>query len=81
MEIVIESAAGLDVHKKTVMVCVRKAALKGKGKQQLRQFGTTTRQIEAMAEWLAEQGVTHVAMEALVIVPATFPWIEMRLSW
>jgi transposase len=64
MEIVIDCVAGLDVHKKTVMVCIRKAALKGRAKQQVKQFGTTTRQIQSMAEWLAEQGVTHVAMES-----------------
>ncbi len=32
--------------------------------QRIRTFGTTTRELRALAEWLAGQGVTHVAMES-----------------
>lgn len=60
MEIIFSCCAGLDVHKKTIMVCVRRAGFR----TQVRQFGTTTTQIQAMAQWLTEQGVTHVAMES-----------------
>jgi hypothetical protein len=37
MEIVVDCVAGLDVHKKSVMVCARKAGLKGRAKQQVKQ--------------------------------------------
>ena len=60
MEIIFSCCAGLDVHKRTIMVCVRRAGFR----TQVRQFGTTTTQIQAMAKWLTEQGVTHVAMES-----------------
>jgi transposase len=56
--------AGIDVHKKSVAVCVRHADRPGKASQQVRTFGTLTADLLALADWLAEQGVTHVAMES-----------------
>lgn len=63
METVYPRCAGLDVHKKSVEVCVR--CLKGKrARLETRHFGTMTRDLLSLADWLAEQGVTHVAMES-----------------
>jgi transposase len=59
MEVVHRRCAGLDVHKKSVTACVLTPA----GKE-LRSFGATTSELLAMADWLVEQGVTHVAMES-----------------
>ncbi len=59
MEVVHERCCGLDVHKKSVVACV----LTPEG-QQIRTFGTTTRELRALANWLAAEGVTHVAMES-----------------
>jgi transposase len=56
--------AGIDVHKKTAVVCARHAGGPGKPRQQVRSFGTLTAELLALADWLAEQGVTHVAMES-----------------
>jgi transposase len=66
MDIVFPCCAGLDVHKNTIVVCVRRlrTGAKRKTQSQVRTFGTITEQILAMADWLAEEGVTHVAMES-----------------
>lgn len=64
MDILYSSCAGLDVHKDTVVACVRRLDAKGKAQHQTRTFGTMTIQLLALADWLAEQGVTHVAMES-----------------
>lgn len=59
MEVVYSRCCGLDVHKKKVTACV----MVPEG-QQVRSFGTMTRELEKMADWLASQGVTHLAMES-----------------
>jgi transposase len=59
MEVVHARCCGVDVHKKPVVTCVRTPA-----GQQTRSFGTTTRELRALAAWLAAEGVTHVAMES-----------------
>jgi transposase len=64
MEILIARCAGLDVHKDSVEVCVRRIEADGKLSRQTRHWGTTTRELMAMAEWLKAEGVTHVAMES-----------------
>jgi transposase len=64
METLYPRCAGIDVHKKNVVVCVRCGNPAGKVHQQLRTFATMTRDLLALADWLAEQGVTHVAMES-----------------
>src|SRR6185369_16809934 len=56
--------AGLDVHKETVVVCVRRLNAKGKVQKETRTFGTMTSQLLELADWLAEQEVTHAAMES-----------------
>lgn len=64
MDILYSVCAGLDVHKDTVVVCVRRLDAKGKAQRQTRTFGTMTIHLLALADWLTEQGVTHVAMES-----------------
>lgn len=59
MRIVNPSCCGLDVHKKSVVACV----LTPRGRQ-TRTFGTATRELLLLADWLKEQEVTHVAMES-----------------
>src|ERR1041385_3389703 len=56
--------AGLDVHQKTVEVTVRRLNDSGRFEAQTRQFQTTTRQLLALGDWMAGEGVTIVAMEA-----------------
>ena len=64
MERVIERCCGLDVHKKTVVACVRVPGRTGGREQQVRTFGTTTAELLALRDWLGGYGVTHVAMES-----------------
>lgn len=62
MEVLYPRCAGLDLGKDTLVACVR---IHGRPVQQeIRTFGTTTRELIALSTWLTEQGVTHIAMEA-----------------
>src|SRR5512144_2088204 len=63
MEVLYSRCAGLDVHKNTVVACVR-VAVEGKVHREMRTFDTTTTGLLALSSWLAESGCTHVAMEA-----------------
>ena len=63
MEILYERVAGLDVHKDTVVGCVRVAA-GGKTKRECRTFATMTDGLLGLRAWLGECQCTHVAMEA-----------------
>jgi len=64
MEITYTHAAGLDVHKKTVVACVFISGPKGKPVKETRTFGTMTQDLLALADWLTSKGITHVAMES-----------------
>lgn len=64
MELIHASVAGLDVHHKTIVVAVRRGQHQAKIHEEVRTFGTMTRDILALADWLAGLGVTHAAMEA-----------------
>ena len=64
MEIVVARCAGLDVHKDTVMACVRTPGPGHGRRQQVRQFRTFTSALRELRDWLAAEGVTQVAMEA-----------------
>jgi transposase len=61
MEVVHEVCCGLDVHKKSVTACVLRASGK---RRQTREFGTFTRELLEMTDWLRSCGVTHVALES-----------------
>lgn len=62
MQVVHQSCAGLDVHKKTVVACRR---IHGrKVQREVRRFATTTNALLELCDWLEEGGCTHVAMEA-----------------
>jgi transposase len=64
MEVIIKRCCGLDVHKETVQACVRLVDEGGQVQELLRCFGTTTRQLLALGDWLRSLGVTHAAMES-----------------
>ena len=63
MEVLHPHCAGLDVHKETVVACVRHM-VDGTIKREVRTFDTTTTSLLALADWLASEGCTVVAMEA-----------------
>jgi transposase len=60
MQVMCEVCCGLDVHKKSVTACVLWAS----GRQQRREFGTFTKDLLALSDWLRSCGVTHVALES-----------------
>jgi transposase len=64
MEMLVDRCSGLDVHKKTVVACVRVPGPDGDRRQQVRTFKTFTAGLEEMADWLVAEGVTTVAMES-----------------
>ena len=55
--------AGLDVHKASVVACAR-IVIEAGVTYETRTFGTTTKDLLALSEWLSARGCTHVAMEA-----------------
>ncbi len=52
----IERCAGLDVHKDTVVACVRVEGPKGQRQMEIRSFGTVTRELLELRDWLMGQG-------------------------
>lgn len=64
VEVVYERCCGLDVHKQTVVACVVVPGPDQRPHKEIRSFGTMTTDLLELADWLAEQGVTHVAMES-----------------
>jgi transposase len=64
MEMLHRCCAGLDVHKKTVVACIRRITDAGRLEEQVLSFGTTTGELLALADWLAGHGVRQVAMES-----------------
>src|ERR687886_2915910 len=63
MELLYPRCAGLDVHKETVVACVRLAGGRDVVRE-VRTFATTTAGLLGLSEWLAAHRCTHVAMEA-----------------
>jgi transposase len=64
MEVVYPRCCGLDVHKRTVVACLIVPGSAGQPRKEIRTFETLTDDLLKLADWLGEQGVTHVAMEA-----------------
>lgn len=56
--------AGLDVHKKTVVACALVGEADAVVAPEVATFGTTTADLDLLADWLAERGITDVVMEA-----------------
>jgi transposase len=64
MQTMVERGCGLDVHQATVVACLLIVLQNGKVQKQVRTFGTTTRALLSLREWLLSEGCTHVAMES-----------------
>jgi transposase len=63
MEVLHPRCCGLDVHKETVVACVR-LVIDGKTVKEVRTFATITAGLLALSDWLTETKCTHVVMEA-----------------
>jgi transposase len=64
MQVVYERCAGLDVHKKTVVVCRIVPNEVNGWQMEIRTFGTMTDDLLRLSDWLRAGGVTQVAMES-----------------
>lgn len=63
MDLLYLRCAGLDVHPRSVSACARIVS-DGRATHEIRTFGTSTRELTDLANWLAALGCTHVAMES-----------------
>jgi transposase len=63
MELLHPHCAGLDVHKDTVVACIRHMK-DGTVTTEVKTFKTTTQELMELSDWLSAEGVTHIAMEA-----------------
>jgi transposase len=64
MDCLITRCAGLDVHKSTVVACVRVPGADGTRETHTHTFGTTTTDLLALRDWLEVWEITDVAMES-----------------
>jgi transposase len=64
MDVVYRRCCGLDVHKATVVACLLLADEGEAKREKKRVFGTFTADLYRLAQWLAANRVTHVAMES-----------------
>ena len=64
MELIYTRCAGIDVHKKIVVVCCITVDAQGKKHVEIRTFATTTKGLLELSDWLTSLQITHVAMES-----------------
>jgi transposase len=64
MDVIVKRCAGLDVHKKFIVACVRVMDDAGKVRKSVKTFESMTADLRRMRDWMAAQEVTTVAMES-----------------
>jgi transposase len=64
MDIIHTHCAGLDVHKKTVVVTILIPDVQGRPIKETRSFETVTASLLELSDWLSEHSITHAAMES-----------------
>jgi transposase len=64
MDVLYPNCAGIDVHKKTVVVCCRTTTPDGTVSKETRTFSTMTTELLLLSDWLTSKGISHVAMES-----------------
>src|SRR6266705_7182023 len=64
MRIVYKRCCGLDVHKKVIVACLLVLDHHSELSREIRKFGTMTKDLLDLLDWLRQAGCTHVAMEA-----------------
>jgi transposase len=63
MDVIIERACGLDVHKDNITACIMTPERK-----EIQTFSTKTVFLLKLMDWIKEHGCTHVAMESTVFI-------------
>ncbi len=64
MDVLIPNCAGMDVHRETIVVCALNTNDDGTIQSETRTFGTLTKNLFELLEWLESKSITHVAMES-----------------
>jgi transposase len=64
MEVMYRCCCGLDVHKETVVACIRRTGPDGRVDEEVRTFSTTTAGLLELGDWLVSRQVTIAAMES-----------------
>jgi transposase len=65
MDVMVERCAGIDIGKAEVLVCVRTPGVRrGTRHSEVRRFGTTTRSLLTLADWLRQERVSEAWMES-----------------
>jgi transposase len=64
MDTIVERCCGLDVHQASVVACLLVERASGRARKEIRTFGTSTRELMEMRDWLLSERCTHVAMES-----------------
>ncbi len=75
MAVIVERCAFLDVHRDTVMACARIPDGHGGRREDVVEFGSTTSQLLALADWLTERRVSLVGMEATGVYWKPVHWV------
>ena len=64
MRIIHQRCCGLDVHKKVIMACLLVVQSDGELRKEIRKFGTMTKDLLALLDWLQQNRCSQVAMES-----------------
>lgn len=64
MEAIVERGCGIDVGQATLTACLLVGGSGERPRRTIRTFGTVSRDLIELREWLSSEGCTHVAMEA-----------------
>ena len=64
MRVIYERVAGLDIHKKSVVGCRMRVSDQGQVEWEIESFGTMTKELLGLMDWLAEWEIEQVAMES-----------------
>jgi hypothetical protein len=75
VEVVHERCAGIDVHKRTVVVCAI-----APGHKEVRTYGTMTRELREMMAWLQDVGKRYERRWRLLPAPGKDPGRMVRPS-
>ena len=59
MRIIYKRCCGLDVHKKVIVACLLLLEPDGELRQEIRKFGTMTKDLLELLDWLQQAGCTH----------------------
>jgi len=64
LEAILERCAGVDVHQDNLVVCFLSGSLDKKPTKEFETFGTTTKELLRLQDWLEERQCVEVAMES-----------------